>query len=265
MSHKPFVHLIVLVIILTVSFASVGNVQAWSSCGGSYVVQWGDTMGGIAARCGTTVAALYAANPWTTGYLYAGQVLAIPDGGGYYPPPQNSYYGTYTVQWGDTFSKIAQRFGVSVYSLWTANPYIWDINRIYPGQVLNVPGSYLPPSSPSSSSSSSSASWFQVGSTSYEPLVPRSYGTVPPGTPKGKVKLINSANGEVYVSLQGTTNDGAETIHEYPVEGSMDVTIPAGWYIYVAWVGGEKYSGQFKLGGGSGQTIIFYSNKVVLK
>ena len=45
----------------------------------------------------------------------------------------------------------------------------------------------------------------------------------------------------------------------------MDVTIPAGWYIYVAWVGGEKYSGQFKLGGGSGQTIVFYSNKVVLK
>ena len=259
MSKKAITQSFILAIILLASFASAGNVQAWSSCGSSYVVQWGDTMGGIAARCGTSVSALYAANPWTTGYLYAGQVLAIPDGG-YYPPPQNSYNGTYTVQRGDTFSKIAQRYGVSVHSLWAANPYIWNINYIYPGQVLNVPGSYS-----SSPSSSSSASWFEVGSTSYEPLVPRSYGAVPPGTPTGKVKLINSANGEVYVSLQGTTNDGAETIHEYPVEGSMDVTIPAGWYIYVAWVGGEKYSGQFKLGGGSGQTIIFYSNKVVLK
>ena len=258
MSRKILTQGLLIVTILLASFASVGQVQAWSGCGGSYVVQWGDTIGGIAARCGVTVASLYAANPWTNGYLYAGQVLVIPSGG-YTPPPQSgNYNGTYTVQWGDSFSKIAQRYGVSVNSLWAANPSIWNINYIYPGQVLNVPGT-------STSPGSSDSSWFHIVSTDYEPLVERSYGAVVPGTPTGKVKLINVANADVYVSLQGTTNDGAEVIHEYPVGGSMSVNVPNGWYTYVAWVGGEKYSGQFKLGGNSKPTLVFYSNKVVVK
>ena len=251
MSHKPYTQLILILIILLASFASAGDAQAWSSCGSSYVVQWGDTLGAIATRCGTTVSALYAANPWTTGYLYAGQVLVIP-GGDYCNCPQDGYSGTYTVQRGDTFSKIAQRYGVSVNSLWAANPYIWDINRIYPGQVLNVP-------------TSSDSSWFEIVPTSGEPLVERSYGSVPPKTQTGNVKLINSANADVYISLQGTTNDGADIIREYPVDGSMSAKVPAGWYIYVAWVGGNRFDGQFKLRGDSNQTIIFYSNKVVLQ
>jgi LysM repeat protein len=251
MSHKPYTQLILCIIILLATFASPGNAQAWSTCGSSYVVQWGDTLGTIAARCGTSVSALYAANPWTTGYLYAGQVLVIP-GADYCNCPQDGYSGTYTVQRGDSFSKIAQRYGVSVNSLWAANPYIWDINRIYPGQVLNVPVS-------------SDSSWFEIVPTSGESLVERSYGSVPPKTSSGNVKLINSANAEVYISLQGTTNDGADIIREYPVDGSMSEKVPAGWYIYVAWVGGNRFDGQFNLRGGSNQTIVFYSNKVVLK
>lgn len=260
MSHKFLMRSLLIMAVLLTSFASAGDAQAWSGCGGSYVVQWGDTMAGIAAYCGTTVSALYAANPWTTGYLYAGQVLVIPDG---YQCnccncPQDGYTGTYTVKWGDTFAKIAQRYGISVNSLWAANPYIWNINRIYPGQVLNVPGS-------GNTSGSSDSSWFEIVSTDYDPLVERSYGAVPEGSPTGKVKLVNSASADVYVSLQGTTADGAEVIREYPVDGSMSVNVPNGWYIYVAWVGGEKYSGQFKLGGNSNPTLVFYSNKVVLK
>lgn len=254
MSRKILIQGLLVITILLTSFASTGEARAWSSCGNSYVVQWGDSMSSIAARCGTTVSALYAANPWTTGYLYAGQVLVIP--GGYYCNcPQDGYTGTYTVKRGDTFSKIAQWYGVSVNSLWAANPYIWNINRIYPGQVLNVPAS----------SGSSDSSWFNIVSNDYEPLVERSYGAVPEGTPTGKVRLVNSANADVYVSLQGTTTDGAEVIHEYPVDGSLSVNVPNGWYIYVAWVGGEKYSGQFKLGGNSNPTLVFYNNKVVLK
>jgi len=260
MSHKPFTQIILCIIILLASFASARNAQAWSSCGSSYVVQWGDTLNAIAAHCGTSVSALYAANPWTTGYLYAGQVLAIPDGN-YCNCPQDGFAGTYTVQYGDTFAKIAQRYGVSVNRLWAANSYIWNINLIYPGQVLYVPGS----SSSSSSSGSSDSSWFQIVSTDYEPLVERSYGSVPEGSPMGKVKLVNSANAEVYVSLQGTTNDGADVINEYPVDGTMSVKVPAGWYTYVAWVGGQKFAGQFSLYGDSNQTIIFYINKAVLK
>jgi LysM repeat protein len=231
--------------------------MAWG-CGGTYVVQWGDTLAGIAAYCGTTVDAIYAVNPGISGYLYAGQVLTMP--GGYYCNcPQGGYTGSYTVQRGDTFSEIAKRYGISVNSLWAANPYIWDINKIYPGQVLYVP-TYQPPNPPAYQP----ASWFQVGPSTNEPLVPRSWSEVPPGTPTGTVKLINVAHAEVYVSLQGTTNDGARAINEYPVSGSMNVKVPAGWYIYVAWVGGEKFSGDFKLGGGSSHTLTFYSNRVTV-
>ena len=251
MSFKTFSQIFVLIAILAASFASPGSAKAWSGCGSTYVVQWGDTLSGIAAYCGTTVSALYAVNPGISGYLYAGQVLVMP-GGDYCNCPQDGYTGTYTVQRGDTFSKIAKRYGVSLNSLWAANPHVWDINRIYPGQVLNVPAS-------------ASSSWFDVGPTTTETLVPLSYGSVPPGTATGKVKLINSANAEVYVSLQGTTNDGARVINEYPVSGSMNVKAPAGWYIYVAWIGGEKFSGQFKLGGGSSHTLTFYINKVVVE
>ena len=251
MSFKRIFQIIVLLAILTASFASAGSARAWSSCGSTYVVQWGDTLGGIAARCGTTVAALYALNPGISGYLYTGQVLAMPAGDNCSccNCPQVGYTNTYTVQRGDTFSQIAKRFGVSTNSLWAANPYIWDINRIYPGQVLNVPGK----------------PWVVVVPGTTETLVPRSWGTVPPRTATGSVKLIDSTNAQAYISLQGTTNDGIKVINEYPVEGSMSVDVPSGWYIYVAWIGGEKFSGEFKLGAGGNRTITLYTSKVVVE
>ena len=46
---------------------------------------------------------------------------------------------TYTVQQGDTLSGIARRFGVSLADLERANPQITDPNRIFPGQVINIP------------------------------------------------------------------------------------------------------------------------------
>jgi LysM repeat protein len=263
MSFKRFSQFVILFALLAAFFASPVSAKAWSGCGATYVVQWGDTLSEIAARCGVTVADIYAANPGISGYLYAGQVLVMP--GSYSCSccncPQTGYSGSYTVQRGDTFSEIAKRYGISVNALWAANPFIWDINRIYPGQVLNVPAYapvYVPVYQPDSS-------WFKVNPDTTQELVPRSYGSVLPKTPTGNVKLINIANAEVYVSLQGTTNDGAKIINEYPVEGTMRVNVPAGWYIYVAWVGGEKYSGQFKLAGDSSHTIIFYPHRVVVE
>jgi LysM repeat protein len=260
MSFKTFSQIIVLIVILAASFANPGSAQAWSGCGSTYVVQWGDSLSGIAAYCGTTVSAIYTVNPGISGYLYAGQVLVMP-GSNYCNCPQDGYTGTYTVQRGDTFSEIAKRYGVSLNSLWAANPHVWDINQIYPGQVIYVP-TYQPIYQPDYQPASS---WFTIVPTTTEPLVERSYGTVPPKTPTGTVQLINSANAEVYVSLQGTTSDDVRVINEYPVSGSMNVKVPAGWYIYVAWVGGQKFSGQFNLGGGASHTLTFYINKVVVE
>ena len=45
-----------------------------------------------------------------------------------------------TVQHGDTLSAIATRSGVSLSSLIAANPQIANPNRIYPGDVISVPG-----------------------------------------------------------------------------------------------------------------------------
>jgi LysM repeat protein len=245
-SLKMFVQLFVLTLFLVALLGTPAVAQAGGGyCGSIYVIQWGDTLQSIAATCGTTVAALYAANPGISGYLYAGQTLNIPSASGSYT---GGYAGTYVVQYGDTFGMIASRYGITIYDLWAANPYIANVNYIYVGQVLNVPGS------PS------------TGGTTY-PKTPDhlSYGTVPTGTPRGTVKLTNAANADVYVSLQGTTNDGINVINEYTVDGRMNVDVPAGWYIYVAWVGGKKMEGQFHLPGGSTQSMTFYSSKVVVK
>ena len=245
MSPKTFTQLLVVTAILLAAFGGAGDALAWSSCGSTYVVQWGDTLSAIAERCSTTVSALYAANPGISGYLYAGQVLAMPGSG---------YTSTYIVQRGDTFSGIARRYGLSVNQLWAANPYIYNINRIYPGQTIYIPyyGSW-------------SGSTTTTTTASQEPLVARSTDAVPEGTPMVKVRLVNASNAEAYVSLQGTTKTGVKVINEYPVEGSMNVKVPAGWYTYVAWVGGTKYAGQFNMPAASDPIITFYINKVVVQ
>ena len=252
MPSKTITLCFVVIAILLASFASPGEAQAWSGCGSTYVVQPGDWLSTIASRCGVTLSQLYAANPGVGYYIYPGQVLYIP-GGGYSNPPgydhpyyNNTYNNTYVVQPGDSFSKIARRYGVSVYTLWSANGHIWDINRIYPGQVIYVP----------------SSGWFDVETPSNEPLTELSYGKAPAGTPTGNIKLVNNANAEVYVSLQGTTKDGVSVINEYPVSETMKVKVPTGWYTYVAWVGGKKFVGNFILRNDSNHSILFYANRV---
>jgi tyrosinase len=53
----------------------------------------------------------------------------------------------YIVHSGDTFSAIAARFGVTLAALEAANPQIADPNRIFPGQVVTIPGSSPAPGS----------------------------------------------------------------------------------------------------------------------
>src|ERR1051326_9634248 len=65
----------VVMAVLVASFASVGGASAWGCCSNSVTVQWGDTLSGIAAQCGTTVAAIRAANPGLGWWVYVGQVL----------------------------------------------------------------------------------------------------------------------------------------------------------------------------------------------
>lgn len=47
---------------------------------------------------------------------------------------------TYTIKSGDTLSGIAQKYGTSVSTLMSLNPYITNANLIYAGKTLNLPG-----------------------------------------------------------------------------------------------------------------------------
>jgi LysM repeat protein len=258
MSHKAFAQVLVLVLLVLAVLGVPLGAQAGGVCGGTWIADPGDTVEKIAAICGTSASAIYAANPGIGSSLYAGQSLFVPSLGYNSQPtvpvvyPPVNYTGTYVVQYLDTFSSIAGRFGVSVNALWAANPHIVDINYLYVGQIINVPFGQIVYPTPG------------VVGTPTEVPPPLSYGEVPAGTPVGKIQLSNKAKGDVYVSLQGTTAGGFNVIREYPVSGTINVKVPLGWYTYVAWVGGEKFVGQFNLRGDSDHTITFFSNKVVV-
>ncbi len=142
--HRMIVlDVIVALAVLTAAVAMPAPAAAWSSCGSSYYVQWGDTLGKIAARCGTSVAALRQANPNLGYWLYAGQTLWMPGGTTYGHDGHDGYArqpscsdGTYVVQSGDTMRKIADRYGVTVGDMTLANPQIWNPSLIYAGQVI---------------------------------------------------------------------------------------------------------------------------------
>ncbi|MGE5775893.1 MAG: hypothetical protein ACM33V_06710 [Chloroflexota bacterium] len=91
------------------------------------------------------------------------------------------------------------------------------------------------------------------------------YGTLPPEVPFNRITLRNKSKTEAYISLQVTMPDGKYSIIEYPVEGTFKVQAPIGSYLYVAWVGGRKMVGSFKLSADDELLITLYKNKVVVK
>jgi hypothetical protein len=91
------------------------------------------------------------------------------------------------------------------------------------------------------------------------------YGTLPPEVPFSQVHLVNRSKRQAYISLQVTTVQGGLTIIEYPVYGHIKVKAPIGYYLYVAWVGGNKMVGNFRLHKNEDITITLYKDRVVIK
>lgn len=104
-----------------------------------------------------------------------------------------------------------------------------------------------------------------VPSTLIPTLTIRTYGTLPPAVPSGDITLVNKAKTQAYISLQVTSIDGRYAIIEYPVVGKISIKAPTGFYLYVAWVGGNKMVGNFRLSGNEGLSIILYKDKVVIQ
>ena len=59
---KRLIQGFIVIALLVSSFAFTDSASAWYNCASYITVQWGDTLSGLAAYCGTTVSAIRAAN-----------------------------------------------------------------------------------------------------------------------------------------------------------------------------------------------------------
>ncbi|MFK4951180.1 LysM peptidoglycan-binding domain-containing protein [Lactococcus garvieae] len=97
----------------------------------THIVQYGDTLSSIAYNWGTSWQELARQNALSNpNLIYAGQAISYSGGS------NAATGGTYTVQYGDNLSVIAQRLGTTVQHLVSSNG-IQNPNLIYAGQTLN--------------------------------------------------------------------------------------------------------------------------------
>ncbi len=119
-----------------------------------HTVQRGEILSRIALNYGVSMWSIMQANGISNAsVLYAGQVLTIPGATAQAAPPPAepvvapAQASTYTIQPGDTLQRIALRHGTSVAALMAANS-IADMNRIFWGQTLVIPGPGAPAPAP---------------------------------------------------------------------------------------------------------------------
>ena len=123
------------------------------SCGERVTIAVGDTLYGIARRCGVPLDTLLAANPHVLNgsLVIPGMPLVIPSRS--QPPrpgpeqPTNAV-GRYIVRPGDTVASIARMYRVPMSEIMRLNPNI-DPRFLRVGQTVRVPGGIVPPEQPS--------------------------------------------------------------------------------------------------------------------
>jgi LysM repeat protein len=104
--------------------------------GATYTVVANDNLSKIGAKLGIAWQNIAALNGIPAPYtIYPGQVLHLTT----QAAPTVAAGATYTVVANDNLSSIAQRYGTNYQTLQSLNG-IADPNKIYPGQVLKVPG-----------------------------------------------------------------------------------------------------------------------------
>jgi len=114
----------------------------------TYYVRPGDTLSMIALRFGVTVDQLMRVNGLRNpNHIYVGQALTIPGAGGGGTGGPQCGSKTHVVRYGETASQIAQRYGIDLYDLARANDML-NLNRIYAGQTLCIPGGGGMPAQP---------------------------------------------------------------------------------------------------------------------
>jgi LysM repeat protein len=133
----------------TVPTVVVSGGGALAPSGQSYEVQSGDYWIGIAEKLNVALNDLLAVNSATTDtVIVPGQTIAVPAGASSLPPseggetadsqPNDGSTGTYQIQSGDYWIKIAQDLDVPLQDLLNANNATTDTVLI-PGEYLRVP------------------------------------------------------------------------------------------------------------------------------
>ena len=91
------------------------------------------------------------------------------------------------------------------------------------------------------------------------------YGTLPPAVPFSYITLNNRSRTQAYISLQVNTAEGGPTIIEYPVRGRIKIQAPVGSYLYVAWVGGRKMVGEFRLRHDEDLELLLFRDRIEIR
>ncbi|MFT8832451.1 LysM peptidoglycan-binding domain-containing protein, partial [Liquorilactobacillus ghanensis] len=154
------------------------STNSTSSSAASYTVKSGDTLYGIAATHGTTVANIVSLNKISDpDDIYVGQVFKLNGTASQTTTTSTSTKstgstasGSYTIKSGDTLSEIASKYGLSVSQLAALNN-ISDPNEIVVGQVLKLSGSTSSSSQTSTKTTTQSSSGtytIKSGDTLYE-------------------------------------------------------------------------------------------------
>ena len=158
------------------STASPARPQAPATGGGSYTVQAGDSYWRIANKYGISIEELQRLNGTSSYFLYPGQNLVVPGSASTTSGSASSSTsststssagGNYTVQAGDSYWRIANKYGISIQELQRLNGT--SDYTLHPGQSIKVPGSGT---NASASSNGSSAS---ISTTSAAPAAGGSY------------------------------------------------------------------------------------------
>lgn len=151
--------LVVVVIMSTLLSATPALARADEPDGSAeYAVKHGETLTSIARKFGLTVEKIMSANPHLTNpnNLYTGQVIILPAGRseGIVPQDLRRIYvwqvernggrvelddHMYLVKSGDSLTRIARSYGLTLAKLLAANPQIDDPNKLLRGELVIIP------------------------------------------------------------------------------------------------------------------------------
>jgi LysM repeat protein len=157
-SKQRLFSILAVMVILIATFLSTTPAYAADDGTAEYAVKKGETLTSIAKRFGLTVEKIMLQNPHLTSpnNLYTGQVIILPAGRSEGAQLQDFHrmYAwqrernggrveldehLYLVKSGDSLTRIARSYGLTLAKLLAANPQIDDPNKLMRGELVNIP------------------------------------------------------------------------------------------------------------------------------